>query len=729
MLGIALSLPVAVFINRFIFQVTIFNFINYISIFVILGIAADDVFVFTDCWKQSATFSQLKEEGDTKIDWLRKRMNYTWRRTSKAILTTSLTTCMSFLATGFSKLLPISAFGFFSAMFVMMLYVFTITIYPCCIILFDKYLVNRWKYCPYIRYLLLWKCCCHRSKDSEKENEDASENDSEKFESPVKKVPYISRPNGDNPSGHSVRQSDGYDTKPKTKGSSNNPSENNKEEEDHDGGEDSQNPNNISRRISHEIENEIDKGRKETKANDDEPEIEELTPIEKFFRNYWNSWMNKFKFLIFAVTIIWVSFAIWRVTRFKTAKNPIQRLESDHPLEVLDHMVQNDFHSALNTGKIEVSFVWGLEGLDKKGVGRWDPTNLGKLIYDDTFNLAPEANQQRLLDICADLRNQDLVENRVVTWWIEDFVATQGGGSPVSEASFYTQLQAYISTSQGNEYYTQNLIGYFDGKLHFTQIVALTPEAPFQGRKILHPIYGKWEKLVDSYNNGSPEGLNKAFQTSGYHWAWLETENEMVRGVIVGIVISLCFAFLVLVFSTLNIMIALYAVLSISVIVTSVIAVMELNSWGLGVIEAIATVMIIGFSVDYVVHLGNHYVECPFDSRYQRMQEALASIGISIVSGAITTIASGIFLFAAVIIFFTKFAVLVVSTICFSIYCSLFLFTSLNHFIGPEKHFGDLKYYIVSPLWKKIKEIFNNWRSKAPQPESNPEHNSSQEAH
>jgi hypothetical protein len=48
MVGIGLSYPVSTFINRFIMQITVFNFINYIAIFVILGIAADDVFVFTD---------------------------------------------------------------------------------------------------------------------------------------------------------------------------------------------------------------------------------------------------------------------------------------------------------------------------------------------------------------------------------------------------------------------------------------------------------------------------------------------------------------------------------------------------------------------------------------------------------------------------------------------------------------------------------------------------------
>ena len=366
--------------------------------------------------------------------------------------------------------------------------------------------------------------------------------------------------------------------------------------------------------ISQHISEENDKKSiKEEENKDNEiqemPKVQELTLIEKFFHDYWSLWMNKGKFIVFGITIIWVAICIWRISLFTTAKDPIQRLPDDNKLRKLDILATNGFHSALDTGKIEVSFIWGIKSIDKSGVGRWDSSNLGKLIYDDTFNLAPVANQQRILDICTDLRNSDLVDNRVVTCWLEDFVNAQGGGSPVPEANFYTQLEAYLLTPQGEKYYNQNLIGYVDKTLLFIQIVALTTEAPFQGRKILYPIFKKWEDLKDSYNSASPKGLDNAFETSGYNWAWLETEAEMLRGVIQGIIISLLFAFFILVLSTLNIVVALYAVLSISVIVLSVIAIMEMNSWGLGVIEAIATVMIIGFSVDYVVHLGNHYVE------------------------------------------------------------------------------------------------------------------------
>ena len=130
---------------------------------------------------------------------------------------------------------------------------------------------------------------------------------------------------------------------------------------------------------------------------------------------------------------------------------------------------------------------------------------------------------------------------------------------------------------------------------------------------------------------------------------------------------------------------------------------MEMLGWSLGILEAISVVIIVGFSVDYVVHLANHYVESVYQDRYRRMKDALTSIGISIVSGAITTIGSSIFLLMATILFYEKFAVLVLSTILFSLYFSLVFFVCINHWIGPNGHFGDLKYYMVTPLFKKMK--------------------------
>eukprot|EP00452_MALV-II_sp_L67-6_P000358 gene358-biopygen26 len=72
---------------------------------------------------------------------------------------------------------------------------------------------------------------------------------------------------------------------------------------------------------------------------------------------------------------------------------------------------------------------------------------------------------------------------------------------------------------------------------------------------------------------------------------------------------------------------------------------MVIAGWELGVPESIAVVIVIGFSVDYVVHLAAHYVHSPFNGREERATESVTAMGVSTFSGAITTMGSGVFLF------------------------------------------------------------------------------------
>lgn len=65
-------------------------------------------------------------------------------------------------------------------------------------------------------------------------------------------------------------------------------------------------------------------------------------------------------------------------------------------------------------------------------------------------------------------------------------------------------------------------------------------------------------------------------------------------------------------------------------------------------------------------------------------------MGVSILSGALTTFGSGAFLFGGNIITFQKFAVLITSTISISFLVSMLFFGAICHIIGPENGLGDL---------------------------------------
>ena len=140
MLNILMSFFLTLVLYRAIFRIEYLSFLHILAVFVVLRVAADDVFVYTDAFNQAREYKQL--EGD-----LSKQIAYTQRRASKAIFVTSFTTAVAFLATGMSDLMPISSFGFFAAIIIPMNYVLVITAYPPILVIWHKYI--RFRCCKF----------------------------------------------------------------------------------------------------------------------------------------------------------------------------------------------------------------------------------------------------------------------------------------------------------------------------------------------------------------------------------------------------------------------------------------------------------------------------------------------------------------------------------------------------------------------------------------------------
>ena len=85
----------------FILQVKYVGFMQFLVIFIILGVGADDVFVLVDAWKQSA---DDVPRGEISEETLRRRMKYALTRTATAVFNTSFTTAMAFFATAISPM-------------------------------------------------------------------------------------------------------------------------------------------------------------------------------------------------------------------------------------------------------------------------------------------------------------------------------------------------------------------------------------------------------------------------------------------------------------------------------------------------------------------------------------------------------------------------------------------------------------------------------------------------
>ena len=155
-------------------------------------------------------------------------------------------------------------------------------------------------------------------------------------------------------------------------------------------------------------------------------------------------------------------------------------------------------------------------------------------------------------------------------------------------------------------------------------------------------------------------------------------------------IVSVALAFVIMMIVTHNLFIAFYSIIAVIFIVANITACMVILGWELGVIESVATVIVIGFSVDYVVHLATHYVHSPFQSRNIKAKESISAMGVSIFSGAITTLGSGIFLFGGTIVFFKKFGLVIVLTVILSLIYAFLYFMAFLHTFGPNGRMGDI---------------------------------------
>jgi len=79
------------------------------------------------------------------------------------------------------------------------------------------------------------------------------------------------------------------------------------------------------------------------------------------------------------------------------------------------------------------------------------------------------------------------------------------------------------------------------------------------------------------------------------------------------------------------------------------------SGWGMGLLEGILVVLVIGFSVDYTVHLSDSYKVSTQPTRFLKVQESLDSVGKSIMSGAVSTVGAAAIMLPANISFFSKF--------------------------------------------------------------------------
>jgi len=124
--------------------------------------------------------------------------------------------------------------------------------------------------------------------------------------------------------------------------------------------------------------------------------------------------------------------------------------------------------------------------------------------------------------------------------------------------------------------------------------------------------------------------------------------------------------------------------------------------WKFGLVQSIAVILVIGFSVDYCVHVSNAYNSAPQTTPQQctreaRLKFALLTNGHAIMSSATVSILASIPILASEVKIYRQIAIITSLTITSSIFYTFGLFAVVMQLCAPQGTTGK--------LWRRNKTI------------------------
>uniref|UniRef100_A0A7S0KEQ6 SSD domain-containing protein n=4 Tax=Ostreococcus mediterraneus TaxID=1486918 RepID=A0A7S0KEQ6_9CHLO len=626
---IIMAFPSALFLTGALCGISFFPFLNFIGVFVIAGIGADDCFVMYDKWMMAKCRCLPGANSRTVAE--RCYWDSCW-----AMLLTSLTTSAAFFSNAITPIAPIRVFALFMGGMVLFDYLYDITIFAALL---------AWQHDRVIKHDISgknsvgsWVLDFWGSIRRHRANKNAA---------------AAGKP--------AVKEGDVIDSKRDTRS------------------------------------------------------IEERILGEKVFPI-----VNKIRWPLVLVLCGIFSGGMYGALQLDTpSDSEVQLLPDSNMLTKFSYYTRSVFKSSAES-QVWVDVVWGVKAVDNGD--QLDPDSKTTIEYDTSLDLTSAEAQNWLKTFCTDTQSNMAYENGMNCWmtafdsWLgvqNALIATSGqvtdftthcltsaganaAALPIAPGSFYECLYLFATaTSYYNAQQPLTLGFYYDSSgtrklkiigFQFGTDVLWT--APVGN---LETSYKAWEAYVTEQMAGAPDGLKNGYQASEA-WLWMDTVTAMRDGAYVAAATTLGISAVTTLVSTQNIVIMLYSIFAILTILVVVVSSIVSLGWTLGFLEGICLVILIGLSVDYVIHIGHAYAHAARQSgatREESARHAIATMGFPVLSAAFTTLIAALFLLNATIVFFTKFGIVTVLSSIYSSFVSVVLFVALLAAAGPTNGFGD----------------------------------------
>ena len=613
LLQVGLSFPTAFFLYKLVLNLKYFPFLNFMGMFVILGIGADDIFVLFDKWEQTEEI--MGRDAPTE-----DIAAVAIPEAAFAMLLTTSTTAAAFFATIVAPVAPVRVFAIFMGLLVICDYIWNITIFGAAVAYRHRALRAmrlssddagcRSGLC---RFLLDSRLRCLRKS----------------------RKPALEGGDGTG-----------------------------------------------------------------QKAHLDDDSLSPWT-VEGFFTKPFFKTVRATRWLSIVLFVGLIGVTAYYSTKIEAPKTSrVQLLPSDSNFERMDTLKSNGFMNSNEGNSGWVSVVWGLVPEDNGNHN--DPKDRTSMVLNEEFDLALDGNQMWLWDFCNRTAAQDFVPSTqnpscfladFDSWLkydshhrVENCGPDAASGVPVAPVYLASCLEEFLQERDDDTVPPQVI---HDGRVRAVRLAFPTGirwDAPLS---VTAELWDRWEAHIAAEAANAPPGMGGFFHTSGSFNFW-DTNTSLRRAAYSAAVIAIGVAAVVLLVGTGNYIITLYATISIFGVLTCVGATIYGMGWKLGFLEAVCFAILIGLSVDFIIHFAHMYCHAPHEDRRDRTRHALRYMSVPVLSAGLTTFASSVLLFICKIVFFNKFGVVLMLTILYSLLITFYFFNGLNAAVGPNGTSGRI---------------------------------------
>lgn len=198
------------------------------------------------------------------------------------------------------------------------------------------------------------------------------------------------------------------------------------------------------------------------------------------------------------------------------------------------------------------------------------------------------------------------------------------------------------------------------------------------------------EAWLEQQRQTAPASMKSVFFVSELDF--FDLQNTLASGTWVAVCLSMGIALVVLFAVTLNVMISLYAIVTVTMTICTTVAILVGLGWELNVLESVAVSTIIGLAVDFSLHYGVHYRFSPERSRLAATRFALRRMIGPTAMAATTTAAAGIFMLPSQVLAYIQIGLFLVVVMLVSWLYATFFLMSVLLVGGPEYGYGQFQY-------------------------------------